>query len=229
VDQAHKEIERRLLEFYRLRYPDIWSKREKAVRTAIRRVQSIYREQFFPEMKENWRVYPENIGHQLSPGCFRCHDGLHADKNGQVIPSNCNTCHSFLNKNDEQSDCLNIGLFRHSGTLSVHRRVLCSNCHGTGKYRSCRECHKSKKWTDLRGQGQFRRVDESGKEILNEPIDNSDIGEDLFRLEVPSGTNEWERTKALRNSQGDAERALDTKSFPSDPEDGQIKPGGGYE
>lgn len=215
-DKAHSEIERRLSAFYRKEYPKVSTEREKAIHGAIDRIQKIYDGQFFPEMKENWRVYPENVGHQLSPGCFRCHDGLHADEKGRVISSNCNTCHSFINKNDEQTGCMYLGVFRHSGTLSIHRKVLCSNCHGTGKYRRCRECHKSKKWTDLRGQGQFRPTDESGNEITIEPSDEFGGEETRFRLETPEGTDEWERTKALRRTRIEGDTGLDTNTPPLD-------------
>ncbi|MHB9010202.1 MAG: cytochrome c3 family protein, partial [Limisphaerales bacterium] len=44
------------------------------VDAAVEAVQAIYRDNFFPEMKANWRAYPEHIGHKDWPGCVRCHD-----------------------------------------------------------------------------------------------------------------------------------------------------------
>ncbi len=188
--RAESEIERRMLKFYREEHPETWSEREKAVRKAIARVQMIYREQFFPKMKEDWRVYPENIGHQLSAGCFRCHDGYHTDDDGLAVTSNCNTCHTFINKSDVEYDCFNLGTFRHSNTLSVHRRVLCSKCHGTGRYRECKECHQGKDWQALRGQGRFRPTDEQGRVIplpAPEPMESED---GTFRLEATDDSDE---------------------------------------
>ena len=34
-------------------------------------------------MKVTWGTYPNNIGHNNFPGCFRCHDGNHTSKDGQ--------------------------------------------------------------------------------------------------------------------------------------------------
>ena len=38
----------------------------------------------FPEMKANWSVYPDNLGHMIWPGCFRCHDGNAQDRRRQA-------------------------------------------------------------------------------------------------------------------------------------------------
>jgi hypothetical protein len=68
------------------------------VDTLVAAVQDIYRQNFFPEMKADWRAYPENIGHKNWPGCFRCHDGMHKTANGgKTIPaSDCSACHIIL-------------------------------------------------------------------------------------------------------------------------------------
>ena len=64
----------------------------------VTEVQKIYSQNFFPEMKADWRAYPENIGHKNWPGCFRCHDGTHktADKKQAIPASDCSSCHTFL-------------------------------------------------------------------------------------------------------------------------------------
>jgi len=68
------------------------------VRPSIEAVQQIYRENFFPEMKADWKVYPDNIGHKDWPGCFRCHDGKHvaADGKQSIKANDCNACHVIL-------------------------------------------------------------------------------------------------------------------------------------
>jgi nitrate/TMAO reductase-like tetraheme cytochrome c subunit len=65
---------------------------------AIAAVQKIYSDNFFPEMKADWRAYPDNIGHMIWPGCFRCHDALHkSEDNKRVIKADdCNNCHTIL-------------------------------------------------------------------------------------------------------------------------------------
>jgi len=64
----------------------------------VAETQQIYRDNFFPEMKTDWRVHPDNIGHKIWPGCFRCHDGDHKTDDGKKsIPAdNCNECHVIL-------------------------------------------------------------------------------------------------------------------------------------
>lgn len=64
----------------------------------IAAVQAIYRQNFFPEMKTDWRTHPNNIGHKDWPGCFRCHDGKHksSDGNRTLGASDCNSCHTIL-------------------------------------------------------------------------------------------------------------------------------------
>lgn len=68
------------------------------VASAIAAVQRIYTNNFFPEMKASWKVYPENIGHKDWPGCFRCHDGRHKTADGQRVIEghDCNACHTIL-------------------------------------------------------------------------------------------------------------------------------------
>ena len=63
---------------WRERYPN-----DPRIRQVIPVVQQIYRDNFFPEMKANWSVYPDNLGHMIWPGCFRCHDGNHKTDDGQ--------------------------------------------------------------------------------------------------------------------------------------------------
>ena len=68
------------------------------IRPAIDAVQQIYQNNFFPEMKANWKVYPDNIGHKDWPGCFRCHDGQHKTADGKktIKANDCNACHMIL-------------------------------------------------------------------------------------------------------------------------------------
>jgi len=71
---------------------------EANVKQAIDTVQQIYRDNFFPEMKANWSIYPDNIGHKNWRGCFRCHDGEHTTADGKrsVKANDCNSCHIIL-------------------------------------------------------------------------------------------------------------------------------------
>jgi nitrate/TMAO reductase-like tetraheme cytochrome c subunit len=75
------------------RYPN-----EPRIRPVIDVVQQLYRDNFFPEMKASWKIYPDNIGHKNWPGCFRCHDGNHKTEDGKrtIKANDCNACHTIL-------------------------------------------------------------------------------------------------------------------------------------
>jgi hypothetical protein len=75
------------------RYPN-----DARVPNTIASVQQIYEDNFFPEMKANWSSYPDNVGHMIWPGCFRCHDGQHKteDRKITIKANDCNTCHTIL-------------------------------------------------------------------------------------------------------------------------------------
>jgi hypothetical protein len=47
-------------------------------------------------MQVGWNTYPNHIGHERSPGCFRCHNDEHTAEDGSVISQDCDTCHSLL-------------------------------------------------------------------------------------------------------------------------------------
>jgi len=153
---AAQEIGRRLTEFYQREYPDVWNTRRAAVEQAVESVREIYARNFFPRMKVDWRTYPENVGHLNSPGCFRCHDGLHIDAAGTPISSTCETCHVFLNPIPGRPEEFAIGPFQHSMDLTLHSNLRCNECHSGGELRLCRDCHQSPDWADKYGQGQFR-------------------------------------------------------------------------
>jgi nitrate/TMAO reductase-like tetraheme cytochrome c subunit len=64
----------------------------------IEQAQTIYRQNFFPEMKMDWRTHPDHLSHKDWDGCFRCHDGKHKTADGQksIAASDCRSCHIIL-------------------------------------------------------------------------------------------------------------------------------------
>ncbi len=68
---------------------------EQALRRAIDVTQGIYRRSVFPEMKITWGTYPNQRGHTVSNGCFRCHDEAHTTREGLAISQDCETCHAM--------------------------------------------------------------------------------------------------------------------------------------
>ncbi|MEW6251234.1 MAG: NapC/NirT family cytochrome c [Planctomycetota bacterium] len=160
VAAAEAGIAERLTGFYQNTYPEVWAEQRAAVEEAVRDVQTVYRDNFFPHMNVSWLSYPENVGHMYSPGCFRCHDGLHADAAGRVISSDCNVCHTFLDPLAKPAGALIPGDFAHSMPLHLHTSLRCDQCHGGGVLLTCRECHGSGAWLELRGQGKFNPTPE---------------------------------------------------------------------
>ena len=83
-----------LAKFYTDQYPDFAKSNQAAIDQAVKTIQDIYTKSVYLEQKSDWNAHPNNVGHKDSPGCFRCHDGKHADTKGQVIRLECNLCHS---------------------------------------------------------------------------------------------------------------------------------------
>jgi hypothetical protein len=83
-------------------------------------------------MKVNWRVYPDNIGHKDSDGCFRCHDGAHTSADGRTITHDCNACHTIIQQGPSGALETNLaGLtFKHPVDIGgAWRQTNCSGCH----------------------------------------------------------------------------------------------------
>jgi nitrate/TMAO reductase-like tetraheme cytochrome c subunit len=68
----------------------------RALEQAADALSALYGRNVFPVMKVTWGVYPDNLGHITSTGCFRCHDGGHAAKDGTTISADCEYCHKQI-------------------------------------------------------------------------------------------------------------------------------------
>ena len=68
---------------------------EAEVQRAVGVTQAIYRRSVFPSMKVGWGTYPNQIGHTISTGCFRCHDDGHKTQDGMAISQDCELCHTI--------------------------------------------------------------------------------------------------------------------------------------
>jgi hypothetical protein len=95
-DQAQTRINAAFITFYRSQYPAVWNAQRAQIEAAARALVSIYGTNVFPAMKVVWGTHPNNIGHNDSPGCFRCHDGNHIAKGGATITNDCATCHNLV-------------------------------------------------------------------------------------------------------------------------------------
>jgi len=109
---------------------------QSQVEEAITALQGIYQDNFFPEMKVDWQAYPNNLGHTIFPGCYRCHDGQHVSSAGEVITKDCTSCHVIIAQgNGEAAETISPdGLeFQHPIDISeMWKMVNCAECHTGG-------------------------------------------------------------------------------------------------
>jgi len=96
-DEGVAGVRLNVANFYQKSYPDLVAREGKLVARAADEAAGVYDRTVFPEMDTNSKTHPNNIGHDDSPGCFRCHDGnMKASKGDRVIPNDCDTCHAIL-------------------------------------------------------------------------------------------------------------------------------------
>jgi nitrate/TMAO reductase-like tetraheme cytochrome c subunit len=96
-EDAAQKIPAQLQAFYSSQHPDVLSAKAALVKAAGDQLVTLYSQNVFPYMKVSWGTHPNHIGHMSYPGCFRCHDGGHATKDGKAsITQDCAACHNLL-------------------------------------------------------------------------------------------------------------------------------------
>ncbi len=101
----------------------------------VNEAQAIYRANFFPEQKLDWRTHPDFVGHKNWNGCFRCHDGQHnsADGKKSIQASDCKSCHLILAQgHGAQLDQINPKGFDFIHIDSEYSDFACADCHTGG-------------------------------------------------------------------------------------------------
>ena len=101
----------------------------------IKEAQAIYRANFFPEVKLDWRTHPNFVGHKNWDGCFRCHDGKHiaADGKTSIKASDCRSCHLILAQGSGEA----LNQISATGHDFIHidseySEFSCTDCHTGG-------------------------------------------------------------------------------------------------
>lgn len=109
-EAAREAIAQSLTGWYQENYPEMIQKDPSLLAKAVKGAQEAYSENVFPNMNVNWNTYTNHIGHgeDFDKGCFRCHDGEHVSKEGEVISSDCETCHIILAEEEESPEVLGI-------------------------------------------------------------------------------------------------------------------------
>lgn len=129
---ADTGIANALDEYYRANDSTFAAANAGLIDQAVKTTQRIYSYNFFPEMKVDWRVYPNNIGHWDFPGCFRCHDGDHTSEDGSIISNDCNTCHTIVAQGpagDMKTSLAGLQFEHPVDIADMWQDMLCSDCH----------------------------------------------------------------------------------------------------
>jgi len=92
---AERRIADRLTGFYESSYPELVRASDGRIAQAVAGAQRVYGHNVFPAMNVTWGTHPNHIGHDPSPGCFRCHDDEHRAPDGTTIRQDCTLCHGF--------------------------------------------------------------------------------------------------------------------------------------
>lgn len=103
---ARESIQAAIEQFYRTQYAAVASQQAQAVRQAGKALGDIWCWNVFPKMKVTWDTYPNHLGHQQSPGCWRCHDNKHVTASGEKISRQCELCHNVVAEDDPNPQIL---------------------------------------------------------------------------------------------------------------------------
>jgi len=128
--------------YYKTHYPDYYQDNQSLIADAISELQQAYTQSVYIEQNSSWESHPNNIGHEFSPGCFRCHDGTHLNDKNQAIRLECNICHSIPVVAGSSDFITDIEISRgpepeshiNPNWIGLHREVFdhtCQTCHST--------------------------------------------------------------------------------------------------
>jgi hypothetical protein len=148
TEEADAKIAEFMRAFYAKSYPELATARKSDIDQAIKEVQAIYGRNFFPSMKVDWRSYPNNIGHMIFMGCFRCHDEAHVNAQKVPLTKDCDTCHDFGVKYNAPGGVIAYVKTRPEHPIKLegpHVPLPCSSCHsgGPAPERTCAGCHQT--------------------------------------------------------------------------------------
>ncbi len=133
--EAVEKIRASLMDYYSKKQSQFYQEHQSELEKAIQSIILIYQKNFFPEMKSRWEAYPDNNGHMISLGCFRCHDDEHKAKSGEVISRDCTLCHTITQQgsgNQVQKDPDGMEFKHPFDNDDSWKSTNCSDCHNGG-------------------------------------------------------------------------------------------------
>jgi hypothetical protein len=151
--------------YYQQYYSGFYARNKVMISNSIEALRTYYQESKFFDQKVDWTTHPNNIGHEDSVGCFRCHDGKHVLTTGESIRIECNLCHSIPSVSGAEALVTDIQVGKgiepashtSSNWIALHNQAIdstCATCHtvsdpgGTSNTSFCSnsECH-GQPWT----------------------------------------------------------------------------------
>ena len=105
-EAARVTISEELTQFYADNYPEVAGENSEAITAAANTLGDIYSVNVFPQMQVWWNTYPNHIGHEQSPGCFRCHKKSMRTAERVQISRECDTCHVLLAEEEEDPEIM---------------------------------------------------------------------------------------------------------------------------
>jgi nitrate/TMAO reductase-like tetraheme cytochrome c subunit len=132
----------KLENYYETTFPDFYSTEKQKITNAVSELQNIYNTSVFEDQEVDWTTHPNNVGHNNTPGCFRCHDGKHLNAENQAVRLECNLCHSIPVVAGAEDFVTDIEISRgpepeshlNPNWISLHNQVFdatCESCHTT--------------------------------------------------------------------------------------------------
>ncbi|MFH1372863.1 MAG: NapC/NirT family cytochrome c [bacterium] len=122
-------------DYYLEDYPSMAPEIRPEMEEAIPILQEIFEDNFFPEMKTDYRVRENNLSHFVNDGCFRCHNESMVNREGNSMATACTTCHLIVAQGpSEEYGVLEANLtgleFRHPEDIDeAWKEMKCTDCH----------------------------------------------------------------------------------------------------
>jgi len=126
--------------YYKDNFSEFYATGQRKVLDAVEELRNIYNDSVYQDQEIDWNTHPNNVGHNNSPGCFRCHDGKHLNQNDEAIRLECNLCHSIPVVAEQQDFLAEIEISRgpepeshfNPNWIALHNEAFgpsCTACH----------------------------------------------------------------------------------------------------
>lgn len=131
-EEALAKISSELKKYYGESHKEWLAANSKLLDSAISAVQGIYKINYFPAMKTDWRSHLDNLNHIQNNGCFRCHNNKLVNDKGKKITNECNTCHTFVQQGKKGAVKTNYGGMEFEHPVDIGdswKTTPCKDCH----------------------------------------------------------------------------------------------------